>query len=204
MVVEKQRTLTFEESMSNFIFKSFPQLIVVASLLLSSNDAYASGGPMDPVPQFVNLLILIGIITFVYQSKIKPVLVARAEQIKNDLTRGQKELEIAQAHAEEVNKEYSELDAKIADIHSQAQEDIAAMKVSFAEQMKAEEARIASSTERSIQDELSRAKKELHEESVTIALTIAENLVRNNVTTEDQSRFKQQFIRAVEKEGSNV
>ena len=137
--------------MSNFIFKSFPLLVVMAGLLLSSNDAYASGGPMDPVPQFVNLLILIGIITFVYQSKIKPVLVARAEQIKNDLTRGQKELEIAQAHAEEVNKEYSELDAKIADIHSQAQEDIAAMKVSFEEQMKAEESRIASSTERSIQ-----------------------------------------------------
>ena len=190
--------------MSNFIFKSFPQLVVVAGLLLSSNDAYASGGPMDPVPQFVNLLILIGIITFVYQSKIKPVLISRAEQIKNELTRGQKELEIAEAHAEEVNKEYSELDAKIADIHSQTQEDIAAMKVSFEEQMKAEEARIASSTERSIQDELSRAKKELHEESVTIALTIAENLVRNNVTAEDQSRFKQQFIRAVEKEGSNV
>ena len=190
--------------MSNFIFKTFPQLIVVVVLLLSSNNAHASGGPMDPVPQFVNLLILIGIITYVYQSKIKPVLIARAEQIKNDLTRGQKELEIAQAHAEEVNKEYNELDSKIAEIHSQALEDIAAMKVGFEEQMKAEEARIASSTERSIQDELSRAKNELHEESVSIALTIAENLVRNNVTTDDQARFKQQFISAVEKEGSNV
>lgn len=190
--------------MSNFIFKSFPQLVVVTGLLLSSNDAYASGGPMDPVPQFVNLLILIGIITFVYQKKIKPVLVNRAEQIKSDLTRGQKELEIAQAHAEEVNKEYDELDVKIAGIHKQAQEDIAAMKVSFEEQMKTEQARIATSTERSIQDELSRAKKELHEESVEIALNIAENLVRNNVTVEDQNRFKQQFIRAVEKEGSNV
>ena len=186
--------------MSNFIFKSF-LLIVVASLLLSSNDAYASGGPMDPVPQFVNLLILIGIITFVYQSKIKPVLVARAEQIKNDLTRGQKELEIAQAHAEEVNKEYSELDADI-DIHSQAQEDIAAMKVTL-EQMKAEEAELL--IQPSVRFRISSPRQEkLHEESVTIALTIAENLVRNNVTTEDQSRFKQQFIRAVEKEGSNV
>ena len=190
--------------MSNFIFKSFPQLVVVASLLLSSNNAHASGGPMDPVPQFVNLLILIGIITFVYQSKIKPVLVARAEQIKSELDQGTKGVEIAEAHAEEVEKDYKELDAKIALIHSQAQEDIAAMKVSFAEQMKAEEIRIASSTQRSIQDELSRAKKELHEESVDIALTIAENLVKSNVTVEDQNRFKQQFIRAVEKEGSNV
>ena len=190
--------------MLKFIFKSFPQLVVVAGLLLSSNQAYASGGPMDPVPQFVNLLILIGIGTFVYQKKIKPILVARAEQIKDELEKGQKELSIAEAHAEEVEKEYNALDAKIALIHSQAQEDIAAMKKGFLEQMKAEEGRIASSTQRSIQDELARAKKELHEESVDIALTIAENLVKNTVTIEDQHRFKQQFIHAVEKEGSNV
>lgn len=190
--------------MSKLIFKTFPQLVVVAGLLLSSNQAYASGGPMDPVPQFVNLLILIGISTFVYQKKIKPILVARAEQIKSELEKGQKELEIAQAHAEEVDKEYSELDEKIAKIHSQVEEDIAAMKTGFAEQMKTEEDRIANSTQRSIQDELSRAKKELHEESVDIALTIAANLVKNNVSVEDQNRFKQQFIRAVEKEGSNV
>ena len=83
---------------------------------------------------------------------------------------------------------------KIADIHSQAQEDIAAMKVSFAEQMKAEEIRIASSTQRSIQDELSRAKKELHEESVDIALTIAETLVKNNVTTVEDQKSVQTTI----------
>ena len=87
--------------MSKFIFKSLPQLIVVVGLLVSSTQAHASGGPSDPVPQFVNLLILIGIITFVYQSKIKPVLVARAEQIKSELEKGQKELSIAEAHAEE-------------------------------------------------------------------------------------------------------
>ena len=190
--------------MSKLIFKSFPQLVAVVSLLLCSTQAHASGGPTDPVPQFVNLLILIGIITFVYQKKIKPVLVARAEQIKSELEKGQKELSIAEAHAEEVEKDYKELEAKIALIRSQAQEDITAMKATFAEQMKAEEIRIASSTQRSIQDELARAKKELHEESVDIALTIAENIVRGNVTPEDQNRFKQQFIRAVEKEGSNV
>ena len=87
--------------MSKFIFKSFPQLVVVVGLLLSSSQAHASGGPTDPVPQFVNLLILIGIITFVYQSKIKPILVTRAEQIKSELEKGQKELSIAEAHAEE-------------------------------------------------------------------------------------------------------
>ena len=90
--------------MSKFIFKSFPQLVVVAGLLMSSTQAHASGGPSDPVPQFVNLLILIGIITFVYQSKIKSVLVARAEEIKSELEKGQKELSIAEAHAEEVDK----------------------------------------------------------------------------------------------------
>ena len=190
--------------MSNFILRSLPQLMVASLLLLSSNQAHAAGGPMDPVPQIVNFIILVGIITYVYQAKVRPVLITRAEEIKADLTKGQKELEIAEAHAEEVNKEYSQLDAKIAEIHSQAKEDITKMTAAFEQQMKDEEARIASSTKRSIQDELARAKRELQEESVEIALEVAEGLVKKNITSADQTRFKQTFIRAVEKEGTNV
>ena len=189
--------------MSNFIFKSFPQLVVVAGLLLISNQAHASGGPMDPVPQFVNLLILIGIITFVYQSKIKPVLVARAEEIKSELEKD-KRLFHCTGSRRRSRKRLQRAGCEDRFDSQPSSRRHRPMKVSFAEQMKAEEIRIASSTQRSIQDELSRAKKELHEESVDIALTIAENLVKSNVTVEDQNRFKQQFIRAVEKEGSNV
>ena len=67
---------------------------------------------MDPVPQFVNLLILIGIITFVYQSKIKPVLVARAEQIKNDLNQRSKGIPLPRRTPKRSDKDYKELDAK--------------------------------------------------------------------------------------------
>lgn len=190
--------------MLNFILRSFPQLMVASLLLLASNQAHAAGGPMDPVPQIVNFIILVAIVAYVYQSKIRPVLITRAEEIKAELTKGQKELEIAEAHAEEVNKEYSQLDAKIAEIHSQAEEDIAKMKETFEQQMKDEEARITSSTKRSIEDELARAKRELQEESVEIALEVAEGLVKESITSEDQIRFKQTFIRAVEKEGTNV
>ena len=92
----------------------------------------------------------------------------------------------------------------MADIHSKADEDISDMKLALQKQMKDEEKRIELSTKRSIQDELSRAKRELQEESVEIALTIAEQLVKSNITVEDQKRFKTTFIRAVEKEGTNV
>jgi F0F1-type ATP synthase membrane subunit b/b' len=189
--------------MSNFILKYLPQLIIFG-LLLSSNEAHASGGPMDPVPQIVNFLILVGLFTVLYQMKIRKTLVERAEKIKTELEKGQKEWSIAQAHAEEVNKDYQELDAKISAIHQQTQEEIAAMTAHFKEQMSAEEVRIANATQRSIQDELARAKRDLQEESVMIAMDIAESLVKTSIGAEDHSRFKQTFIHAVEKEGTNV
>jgi|GEM_PF-4134131 len=190
--------------MSKLLFKSLPQGIVLCCLLTSSRVAYASGGPIDPVPQFVNIAILLVGLTYLYTKAIKPMLRTRAETIKNELEKGQKELSIAQAHFEEVEKEYQELEQKVADIHSKADEDISDMKLALQEQMENEEKRIELSTKRSIQDELSRAKRELQEESVEIALTIAEELVKSNITDDDQKRFKTTFIRAVEKEGTNV
>ncbi len=190
--------------MSHYFSKSTSPFIVATMVFLSSSTAHASGGPSDPVPQFVNLLILGAALFLVYSKVLKPQLVERAEAIKNELEKGQKELEIAKAHSEEINKEYAQLDAKIAEIHAQANADIEALKVTFKEQMVAEDERIAQSTARSIQDELIRAKRELQEESVEIALSIAEDLVKRNVSSDDHARFQTTFIQAVEKEGSNV
>ena len=190
--------------MSKLILKSLPQVIVLCCLMTSSSVAYASGGPLDPVPQFVNIALLLAGLTYLYTKFVKPTLRTRAETIKNELEKGQKELSIAQAHYEEVEKEYQGLEQKIADIHSKADEDTSDMKLVLLQQMEHEEKRIELSTKRSIQDELSRAKRELQEESVEIALTIAEELVKSNITDEDQTRFKTTFIHAVEKEGINV
>lgn len=190
--------------MAQLLFKSLPQVIVLCCLLTNSRVAYASGGPLDPAPQFINIALVLAGLTYLYTKAIKPMLRTRAETIKNELEKGQKELSIAQAHYEEVEKEYQGLEQKVADIQSKAVEDISDMKVALLKQMEDEDKRIELSTKRSIQDELSRAKRELQEESVEIALTIAEELVKSNITDADQKRFKTTFIRAVEKEGTNV
>ncbi len=190
--------------MRNHFATSLPKIIVIVSLFLMTSTAHASGGPMDPVPQLVNLAILFTLLFLAYQKVIRPMLVERAAAIKNDLEKGQKELSIAQAHFEEVEKEYQQLDAKVSEIHAKADADIEEMKEFFAQQRVDEEKRIEISTKRAIQDELARAKRELQDESTEIALSIAEELVKKSITTEDQARFKATFVRAVEKEGTNV
>ena len=82
--------------------------------------------------------------------------------------------------------------------------DVTALKEDFAQLMTHEIERIKISTQGAIEDELNRAKKELQEESVEIAMLIAEDMVREKLTNDDHSRFKQIFISAVEMEGSDV
>ena len=48
------------------------------------------------------------------------------------------------------------------------------------------------------------AGRQLQEESVEIAMSIAEGMVREKLTDDDHSRLKKVFIGAVEMEGSDV
>jgi F-type H+-transporting ATPase subunit b len=191
-----------EEIMSPNYCVRFHKMIVTLCLLVVSTPAYAGGGTYTQ--QTVNFLILLAVLLFIGFKIIPPKLRARAEAIQSGLEQGQKELEIAEHRHREVEEKYASLDEEISEILDQANIDVNALKEDFAQLMTQEIERIKISTQGAIEDELNRAKKELQEESVEIAMLIAEDLVREKLTDDDHSRFKQVFIGAVEMEGSDV
>ena len=176
--------------------------VVVGSLLLASSPAFAGGGSY--MSQTVNFLLLVAILGFIVTTKLPPVFRSRAESIKNGLEQGQKELEIAQHRHQEISERFNALDETIKNIEAETVEDITNMEATLNARMEEERIIIENNAKQAIQDEIQRAKQELQDESVEIAMKLAEDLIRNKITDEDHSNFKQQFINAVEKEGSNV
>lgn len=178
------------------------RIMVVGSLLFTSSPAFAGGGSY--MSQTVNFLLLVAILGFIVSTKLPSVFRNRAESIKSGLEQGQKELEIAQHRHEEVSERFNSLEDTIQQIEVEANEDIGNMKAHFSARMEEERLMIENNAKHAIQDELHRAKQELQDESVEIAMKLAEDLIKNKITDEDHINFKQQFISAVEKEGSNV
>lgn len=182
--------------------KGLTQITVVGMLLLMSTPAFAGGGSYTS--QTVNFVLLAAILGFIISSKLPPVLRSRAETIRSGLEQGQKELEIAQHRHQEVLERYNSLEETVKNIGIEAAEEIGNMKAEFSARMEEERIIIENSTKFAIQDELHRAKQELQDESIEIAMTLAESLIKEKLTEEDHTSFKLQFISAVEKEGSNV
>lgn len=170
--------------------------ILISLLLLSiTTPAFAGGGTY--VSQSVNFLLL-AIILFVLAWKNLPnVLENRAQDIEHNIEKGQKDLEIAQTRHEEVQEQLQNLDKKIAEIEEQAEKDISALKAKIDQQLIDEKQRIAGSTQRSIQDELNRAKYELKQESAELAIQIATNLLKEKITEDDHKKISGSFAKTV-------
>lgn len=176
--------------------------VALGSILFASSPAFAGGGSY--MSQTVNFLLLVAILGFIITTKLPPLFRNRAESIKSGLEQGQKELEIAQHRHQEVSERFNALEETIKNIEVETAEDIGNMKAHFSARMEEERIMIENNAKFAIQDEILRAKQELQDESVEIAMKLAEDLIKNTITDEDHSNFKQQFINAVEKEGSNV
>ena len=182
--------------------KTSLRTVVVICTLLTSSPAFAGGGSY--MSQSVNFLLLVAVLGFIITAKVPPILRNRAESIRSGLEQGQKELGIAQARHQEVSERFNSLDVVIKQIEDDASQDIEDMKTQFKARMEEERLIIERNTKFAIDDEVKRAKQELQDESVEIAIARAEELIRNKITDEDHTNFKLQFISAVEKEGSNV
>ena len=187
--------------MSQFMTKIPSTFTVVIALLTVSNSAHAGGG--DYVSQTFNFVLLVVILFLLTRKKISQSLHTRAETIQYNIDKGQKELEIAQAHYEELQTELSNLDKRIESIHIQTQEDIKSLNEEFAQNLETEKQRIQSNMERSIQDEYNQSKEELKEVGVQLAMQIVHDKLGTQINADDHKRFADGFMQIV-KEGSHV
>lgn len=187
--------------MSTFMANIPSTLTVIVALLAMSNPAHAGGGTY--ISQTFNFVLLVVILFLLGRKKIAQSLQNRAETIEYNIHKGQKELEIAQAHYEELQAELNNLDKRIADIHVQTEEDIKAMNVEFAQNLENEKQRIQTNMERSIEDEFNQTKEELKEEGIQLAMQIVNEKLSSQINADDHKRFANGFMQIV-KEGSHV
>ena len=171
------------------------RIIISLFLLSMTTPAFAGGGSY--VSQSVNFLLLVIILFVISWKNVPSLLEDRAQDIEHNIEKGQKDLEIAQTRHEEVQEQLENLSKKVSEIEAQAEKDIVTLKAKLDQQLKDEKSRIAGSTQRSIQDELNRAKYELKQESAELAIQLATNILKEKITEEDHKKISGNFAKTV-------
>lgn len=148
----------------------------------------------------LNFALLIVILVKFLKQPITDAIKGREQQIAAAFD----ELEATRAEAE---RKYAEYERKLANLEQEAQR----IRNSFIEQGKAEKERIIAQAQEAaerikaqaelfIQQELVKAKRELQREMADMAVGMAEELIRKNITEEDHKKLIEDYLSKVEAE----
>ena len=106
-------------------------------------------------------------------------------------------MDAAQAREKEIAERLAKLEATLAQISADADEAAAKDKASLLERARAEAERITENAERNIRDEVARARTTLQRQAVELAVELAEQTLRGQVSQDDQRRLARDLLNSL-------
>ena len=187
-------------------YSSLFSLLIFGAALLSAEwvlaaDAGAHAKAFsftEELFKLVNTLIVVGILYKVAFNPIKNFLKDRREGIR-------KALEEARAAREEAEKQLAEQRSKVADLEAelmrvrdQGKKERAAMQERLEKEQENQAQRLLEQTRTTIELEASKARAELQSHAASLALNLAEEMLKKELGEADQERFVENYLANIE------
>ncbi len=145
--------------------------------------------------QVVNFLILIALLSRFLFTPLRKFLAERAEGIEKSLAEARLARESAAKAQEEYRAQILAAQREAAALREQAQREVEAERQRLLKESRDEAQHVLDEAKAAIEVETKRARAALREEVVTLSLTAAERLLGRAMTTEDQKRLAEQYVR---------
>jgi F-type H+-transporting ATPase subunit b len=120
-------------------------------------------------------------------------LAARATQIRQDLVTAAETRATATAQLAEIERKLQALPAELQALKAQGAEDVKAEQARIAQAAAAERERLIAQTRREIDTRLRLARRQLTEHAAQLAVKVAEERIRRTITPEDQLRLVDRY-----------
>ncbi len=187
--------------MEKRLWQSVLSLVSTVLIVVCGGLAFAAGGGGGEVKwvdtdtyRVMNFAVLLGVLIFILKKPLSNALGSRTEQIRTQLA----DLETKKIEAEKVLTEYNE---KISMLNAES-ERIVAEYVRQGNEARAriiKEAEMAASkleeqAKRNIENEFMLAKQRLQQDILGKAMIKAEEIIRKNITPDDQSRLVDEYL----------
>jgi len=182
-----------------------PLLPILASLLLPLASYAAGGGgeeehgAADFWFELANLVLLVVVLFLVARKPVSEYLASRRTQIAGDLESAEQELAAAESTLGEWSRREAGVDDEMTEIQRAARD--AAKREAEGMQADAEvtASRIEASADEAVSSELRRAQSGLRREATDLAIQRAGELLRDQLTDQDQDRLVEEFVERIER-----
>lgn len=152
----------------------------------------------------LHIFLLIALLFVVGRRPIGDALKNRALGIRKGLVDSARERDEARQKNEELVARLGKFERELEEMRISAAEEAKQDAARLVERAEAEAKRIAESSERSISEEIRRAKASLRKEAVDLAVQLAETTLSKEVQADDQRRLARQFLDTLTTDGDSA
>lgn len=150
-------------------------------------------GPLQTVARLLNFAILVGVLGYFLRTPIVTYLASRSTQIRQDLVSAAELKKTAGAQLEEIARQLQALPGELEALRRRGAEDVQLEKERIAAEAAAERQRLIDQTRREIASRLQIARRELTQYGAELAVQVAEQRIRHNITVDDQIRLVDRY-----------
>lgn len=154
----------------------------------------------DVTYQAVNLTILLLVLVYYLKQPVKNFLIERRGIIGNEIDDAQKAI----AGAKKIHAEYEEklkhLDAEIKSLKESIKEQGELERKEILRQAEIASEKIRAEAKESLELESARARRAIQSQAITLAITIAEDLIKQNLSASDKDKMIEKFVERMEDE----
>lgn len=159
-------------------------LSLALPLLLAEGWLSPSG-----LPKAINLLIFLFLLYYLLRKPAREFFSRRLAEVRATLERAAKERETAEAKMAELDARLGRLDEELAEIRAQAEREAANEQARIEREAAAEAERLRMLTAREIESAKQSALVELREFAAAQAVSLAETIIRRELSPEDDRRL---------------
>jgi F-type H+-transporting ATPase subunit b len=155
---------------------------------------HAEGNPFITMgAKLLNFGILVGLLVYFLRSPFAAYLAGRATRIRQELVTAADMRATATAQLAEIDKKLQALPAELEALKRQGADDVKAEQARIAQAAAAERTRLLEQTRREIDMRLRIARRELTEHAAFLAVRVAEGRIRRSITPDDQLRLLDRY-----------
>ena len=181
-------------------------LLPLALMIIMSSLAYASGGEghadsgvllKDFLYRVFNFAIVVGILVYFLSKPLKKGLAGRRDEIAAALAESEQVKSAAEAKFAEYDQKLATANAEIAEISTAIKREGELEKEKIIASARETAIKIEQEAEKAAALEIAKARKELQTEAVRLSVELAEELLKANFTSEDDTRLIDEYMQKV-------
>ena len=181
-------------------------LLPLTLIIIMSGLAYASGGEghadsgvllKDFLYRVFNFAIVVGILVYYLAKPLKKALSGRRDDIAKALAESEQVKLAAEAKFAEYDKKLATANAEIAEISTAIKREGELEKEKIIASARETAVKIEQDAEKAAALEIAKARKELQTEAVRLAVELADELLKTNFTSEDDTRLIDEYMQKV-------